>query len=319
MKIIFMGTPEFAVPSLKLLYFAEAVEVLAVLTQPDRPKGRGKKLQPSPVKQFALEHDIPVYQPARLRKDQETLNFLKSSGADIFVTVAFGQILSKEVLDIPPYGTVNLHASLLPKYRGANPIQWAIINGDTSTGITTMLTEEGVDCGDMILKQEIPISLETDTIQLSKEMSEIGARVLLESLLGLYEGAITPVKQDHEQATKAPKLTKEKGNINWEETTYNIHNLIRGSKPWPGSYTSFNDSTLKVSTSSIPVSSEKEPGEEPGMIKEISKHAIRVTTGDAYIDIVMIQPPNKAVMKAVDWARGARVQPGDKFNFKQES
>lgn len=313
MKIVFMGTPEFAVPSLTLLQHSETIEILAVITQPDRPAGRGKKLQESPVKKFAKEHNIKVFQPSKIRKDEETLNYLKNCGADAFVTVAFGQILSKEILDIPRLGTINLHGSLLPEYRGANPIQWSIINGDTITGATTMLTEEGVDCGDMLLKHEIPILLEDDTLSIAIKMANTGSRVLIDTLLGLKEGTIKPEPQDHEKATKAPKLKKEFGLIKWEETSYKIHNIIRGTKPWPMAYTYYNGKLIKIHKSFLPPISDENGQPEPGTIKEVCKESIQVYTGDGFIDIVDLQPPNKAVMSATAWARGARLKPGDRF------
>lgn len=314
MKIVFMGTPEFAVPSLNLLYHSEIIDVIAVITQPDRPSGRGHKLTPSPVKTFALENDIPVFQPVKIRNDPETINLLKHSNADAFVTVAFGQILSKEILDIPPLGTINLHASLLPKYRGPNPIQWAIISGETTTGLTTMLTEEGVDCGDILIATEIPILMDYDAAHLTKTMSNLGSRLIVDTLLGLYEGSIAPTKQDHTQATHAPKLKKDTGKIQWGLTTWKIHNLIRGTLPWPGAYTYYNDQLIKIHSSYIPCLSEEKKEHEAGTIKAFSKSALQVFTGDGYIDIIDVQPPNKPVIKAVDWARGARVSVGERFH-----
>ncbi len=308
-----MGTPEFAVPSLRLLHHAELIDVIAVITQPDRPAGRGKKLQISPVKQYALENEIFYLQPSKIKNDKEVIDYLKNSNADAFVTVAFGQILSKEILDIPPLGTINLHASLLPEYRGPNPIQWAIINGDKKTGVTTMLTEEGIDCGDILIKHEVPILLDYDSIKLTRDISNIGARVLADTVLGLCQGTITPVKQDHSKATKAPKLKKEKGNISWNDTTLNIHNIIRGTRPWPGSYTSFNGKIIKINKSFMPGISDDNKEFKPGSIINITKTAIQVRTGDGYIELLELQPPNKPVMPAKDWARGARVKPGDMF------
>lgn len=312
MKIVFMGTPEFAVPSLKLLFYSDAIEILAVITQPDRPAGRGNKLQESPVKKFAIENNIKIFQPEKIRKDLVTLNYLKNCPADAFVTVAFGQILSKEILDIPRLGTINLHGSLLPEYRGANPIQWAIINGDTITGATTMLTEEGVDCGDMLLKHEIPILLDDDTITIAVKMANTGSRVLLDTLLGLNEGTIKPEPQNHELATKAPKLNKDSGKINWDNTSYSIHNLIRGTKPWPMAYTHFGGMLLKIHKSSLPPLTDEQKA-PAGKIKSISKDIIQVYTGDGYIDIIELQPPNKPVMNAAAWARGARLEAGSSF------
>lgn len=314
MKIVFMGTPEFAIPSLKLIHSCDMVDIIAVVTQPDRPAGRGKKLKASPTKEFALEHGINVLQPEKIRKDQEVLDFLRTCNADAFVTVAFGQILSKEILDMPKLGTVNLHASLLPDYRGPNPIQWSIINGDEVTGVTTMLTDVGVDSGDMLLKQEMPISLDTNAEVLTRTMASLGARVLLDTILGLYENSIKPTPQEHEKATKAPKLNKEDGKIDWTNPTIKIHNLIRGTRPWPGAYTFFNGDLLKVHASYMNYLYDDDQEKTPGVIKEIDNKSIKVFTGDGYIELHQVQPPNKPAMKAVDWARGARVKPGDKFD-----
>lgn len=308
-----MGTPEFAVPSLKLLYHAEPIDVIAVITQPDRPAGRGNKLQPSPIKIFAQDNDIPVFQPVKIKNDPETLGFLAKSHADAFVTVAFGQILSKEILDMPRLGTINLHASLLPKYRGANPIQWAIINGETTTGITTMLTEEGVDCGDILLQQEIPVLIDDNAEIIAKKISSIGSRALMDSLVALNEGLIKPTKQDHSKASKAPKLKKSIGQINWGLSTWKIHNLIRGTKPWPGTYTYFNDKIIKIHSSYIPSLAEGRVGSDPGTIRDITDQTIQIYTGDGYIDILEVQPSNKPKMKAPDWANGARLKAGDRF------
>ena len=310
-----MGTPEFAVPSLKLLYYADHIDILAVITQPDRPAGRGKKLQQSPVKQFALQHEIPIFQPEKLKECKQTLSFLQASNADAFVTVAFGQILTKDVLDLPRIGTINLHASLLPKYRGANPIQRAVLNGDSITGVTTMLTDEGVDCGDMLLKHEIPILIDDTTLDLAIKMSAIGSRMLVDSLKGLDAGVIKPIKQKDEEATKARKMKKSAGNIKWESTTWKIHNLIRGSKPWPGAYSYFDNKPIKIHLSYLPPIHEDTEGMVPGTIKNITHNAIRVCTGDGYIDVLEVQPPNKPKIKASSWAQGARLKTGDRFVY----
>ncbi|MEW5822233.1 MAG: methionyl-tRNA formyltransferase [Cyanobacteriota bacterium] len=314
MKIVFMGTPEFAVPSLELLHFADPIDVIAVITQPDRPAGRGNKIQQPPIKIFANDKLIETFQPEKIREDNNVIDFLKHSNADAFVTVAFGQILSKEILDIPRLGTINLHASLLPKYRGANPIQWAIINGDSTTGVTTMLTEEGVDCGPVLLRQELPITIDDNAIHLTKIMSRIGSRVLLDTLIGLNEGVIKPIPQDHSMATKAPKLKKSRGNIKWDHSAWQIHNIIRGTKPWPGAYSYFNNKLIKIHSSYLPSLSEEKKDFKPGEIKDITKSTLQVYTGNGYLDITEVQPLNKSVMKAVDWARGTRIQPGEKFS-----
>lgn len=313
MKIVFMGTPSFALPSLQLLYFADAFDILAVITQPDKPAGRGNKVIPSPVKDFALKHEIPIYQPTRMRKDKELIDILKKIKPDMFVTVAFGQILSKEILDIPPFGTINLHASMLPKYRGPNPIQWAIINGEPRTGVTTMLTAEEVDSGDILICQDLPILPDYDTRYLSRLLASLGSRILGDSLISFYEGYLKPKKQNHTEATMAPMLKKEMGLVNWNKPTWEIHNLIRGTKPWPGTYTYFRGEILKIHTSSVPVIIDEYNHEEPGTIKKQCKKIIQVYTNDGYIDIIDVQPPNKPIINAGDWARGARLADNDKF------
>lgn len=313
LKIIFMGTPEFAVPSLQVLYYSDLIEILSVITQPDRPAGRGGQIKISPIKELANKLSIPVFQPDQIKKDNDIINYLKNCKADAFVTVAFGQILSKEILDIPKLGTINLHASLLPKYRGPNPIQRAVINGDLETGITTMLTNEGVDTGDILLMQQIPILIDYTSVGLSKLISNLGARLLADTVIGLFEGAITPKVQDNSLSCKAPKLKKEDGLINWGNTTFNIYNLIRGSKPWPGAYTYYKDSLIKIHSSFIPCIKDEIIKHEPGTIINITDNAIQVSTLDSYIDIINIQPSNKPIMNATEWARGARISKGDKF------
>lgn len=313
MNIVFMGTPQFALPTLELLYNSKIVNVMAIVTQPDRKAGRGNKIQQSPIKKFAVEHNIQVFQPEKLKEDEETLSYLKSSRAEAFVTAAFGQILSNEVLEIPKYGTINLHASLLPKYRGANPIQWCIIKGDKVSGVTTMLTGEGVDCGDVLIAHEIDIDINDDAVILTEKMSQQGAKVMLDTLIGLENGTITPVAQNNDLATRAPKLKKSLGNVKWEKTTFEIHNIIRGRKPWPGAFTHHEGNIIKLHKSQMsPDDIEKDTG-EPGVIKAITKQSIQVYTGDSYLEIIELQPPNKSIMKAVDWARGVRLEPGDRL------
>lgn len=315
MKIVFMGTPSFALPSLQLLYYADAFDILAVITQPDRPAGRGNKVISSPVKDFATRHEITTYQPEKIKKDKELIEILKNLKPDMLVTVAFGQILSKEILEIPPFGTINLHASMLPKYRGANPIQWAIINGDERTGVTTMITEESVDSGDMLMSQDLPILIDYDTKHLSRLMASLGSRILGDTLVAFYEGSLKPVKQNHNEATMAPMLKKEMGKIDWSKSTWTIHNLIRGTKPWPGAYTYFKGDVLKIHTSFIPPIKDEPVQSQPGMIKRIAQKFIQVYTGDTYIDIIEVQPSNKPILNAGDWARGARLTTKDMFSF----
>ncbi len=232
-----MGTPRFAVPTLEAIVEA-GHEVLAVLTQPDRPKGRGQALMAPPVKECALRLGLRVEQPERVRRP-EAVELLRGRNADIMVVVGYGQIIPQSILDLPRLGIVNVHASLLPKYRGAGPIQWAIANGETITGVTTMRIDAGLDTGDILLMRETPIGPEEDAPQLGERLSRIGAELLVETLTGLQGGAITPIPQDNTQATYAPLLKKEDGRIDWSHTATVIHNRARGFLPWPGCYTRF--------------------------------------------------------------------------------
>lgn len=237
LRIVYMGTPRFAVPTLEAIVGA-GHEVLAVLTQPDRPKGRGHAMLPPPVKECALGLHLRVEQPERVRRP-ESVEMLRGLNADIMVVVGYGQIIPQSILDLPPFGIVNVHASLLPKYRGAGPIQWAIANGETVTGVTTMRIDAGLDTGDILLMRETPIGPEEDALQLGGRLSMMGAELLVETLEGLQQGSITPIPQDNTQATYAPLLKKEDGRIDWSQTATVIHNRARGFLPWPGCYTRF--------------------------------------------------------------------------------
>lgn len=306
MKTIFMGTPDFAVPSLKAL-IENNHEVLAVVTQIDRPKGRGHVLTPSPVKEFALAHGIPVLQPVRLSKEPDIIEKLKALEPDVIVTCAFGQILPQSVLDIPKFGTVNVHGSLLPKYRGAAPIQWAIINGDDKTGITTMLTDIGLDTGDILLKDEIKIPIDMTAGQLHDIMSEQGAKTLIRTLDGLGKGTITPIKQDDSQASYAPKIDKETGHIDWSNTSRRIHDTIRGTTPWPGAWTGLDGLKVRIWRSEFkecPVSMPELDREKAGTILDISENGMWVRTGNGAILIPEIQVESGKRMTPLQYACG---------------
>jgi methionyl-tRNA formyltransferase len=233
-NIVFLGTPAFAVPTLQHLLAQPDMRVLAVVSQPDRPAGRGHQLQPTPVKQAAMAAGVPVHQPQSIRKDEALLATLAALQPDVFVTIAFGQILNQPVLDIPKFGTVNVHASLLPLYRGANPIQMAIIDGQTETGLTTMLTDIGIDTGAMLLKATTPIGPDTTADALANTLSHMGGPLLADTLRQLASGQLTPIPQPHEQATHAPKLAKTDATINWNKSVQQAYNRIRGQYPWPG-------------------------------------------------------------------------------------
>ena len=238
MKIVFMGTPDFAVPSLEALIDKFGVE--AVFTQPDRPRGRGKKMVFSPVKEIAVKHDIKVFQPEKLKDDIEAVEYLKELKPDFIIVVAFGQILTKEVLDIPKYGCINLHASLLPMYRGAAPLNWVIINGEEKTGNTTMLMDVGLDTGDMLLKDEVEITKNMTSGELHDILMNRGGELLIKTIEGLAEGSITPEKQEGETCY-AKMLSKETGKINWNNSAQDIHNLIRGLNPRPIAHTTYKE------------------------------------------------------------------------------
>lgn len=312
MRIVFLGTPQIAVPSLEYLINKEDVEVLAVVTQPNKPAGRGKKLCTTPVCCVAKEYDIPVYQPKSIRKDSELIKILKQLNPDFSVTFAFGQILSQEVLDIPKYGTVNLHASLLPEYRGANPIQAPIVNGDKKTGITTMLTDIGVDTGAIVRQKEIEITENMTTPELHDIISDVSPEFIYESLKGLKDGSIVPRPQEHEKATHAPKVKKEDGLINWSEPAEKIHNKVRGLKPWPGASTYIKDTCIKITETRLN-HKEKINSDNYGEIIDKIDDGIKVITGDGVIIITKVQPACKAEMDALSWYNGARLQKSDKF------
>jgi methionyl-tRNA formyltransferase len=311
MKIVFMGTPEFAVPTLRSL-FETAHEVAAVVTQPDRPKGRGRKLTPSPVKVLAEHYHAPVLQPAKVRKNQKFHEQLRALAPDVIVVAAYGQILPEAVLQIPPQGCINVHASLLPKYRGAAPMHWAIIRGERETGITTMLMDKGMDTGDMLLQQPAPIT-EDDTVgTLHDTLSEVGARLLAQTLRQIEHGTLTPTPQDDAAATYAPLLTKADGRIDWQDSARDIFNRVRGLFPWPGAYTYFRDRTVKFLQVAV-VSDDFEPA-APGAVVALSNETGPViATGDGYLRILRIQPPNKRPMACSDFCRGYHLAVGDRF------
>ncbi|SHE60145.1 methionyl-tRNA formyltransferase [Clostridium fallax] len=287
MNIVFMGTPDFAVPSLKGLI--EKFGVKAVFTQPDRPKGRGKKLAMSPVKEVALENNIPVYQPISIRKEPEVIEKLREMKPDFIIVVAFGQILPKEVLEIPKYACINLHASLLPKYRGAAPINWAIVNGEKVSGNTTMLMDVGLDTGDMLLKNQIEITDEMTAGELHDKLMESGSSLLVETIEKMVKGEITPIKQEDDKSCYASMINKDLAKINWKDDALTIHNLIRGFNPWPIAHTLYGDKAMKVYESEV---ANGKTDKEPGTILEVSKKGIEVATGSGILLIKKVQFPN---------------------------
>ena len=300
-KIVFWGTPDIGLKSLDYLNNSDKIEVCAVVTQPDKPAGRGKKLQASPIKKYALEHNIPVFQPQSIRKEPEIQEELKQFEPDFFVTFAFGQILSQEVLDIPKYETINLHASLLPKYRGANPIQRAIINGDSETGICTMITELGLDCGDICKKLVIPISESMNCEELWNEIGEKSPQMIEQTLVELRNGTLKPEKQCEDGVCMAPKLTKEECLIDWSKSNTAIHNLVRGVCRSPGAYFMFNNKIIKV------IETEKIDGSGvQGEIAAHSKDGVDMGCGKGLIRLITVKPEGKGEMKASDWYNGVK-------------
>lgn len=300
-KIVFFGTPDIGLKSLDYLHNSDKIEVCAVVTQPDKPAGRGNKLQASPIKKYALEHNIPFFQPKSIRKEPEIQAELKKFEPDFFVTFAFGQILSQEVLDIPKYETINLHASLLPKYRGANPIQRAIINGDKETGICTMITELGLDCGDICQKLVIPISDTMNCEELWNEIGEKSPKMLEDTLVSLKNGTLKPQKQCEDGVCMAPKLQKEECLIDWSKSNKDIHNLVRGVCRSPSAYFIHNDKIIKV-IETKPV----EGSGSQGQIISHSKDGVDMGCGSGLVRLITVKPEGKGEMKASDWYNGLK-------------
>lgn len=305
MNIVFMGTPEFAVPSLKRLI--EEFGVKAVFTQPDRPKGRGKKLGLSPVKEVALEHNIPVYQPLKIRGNEEVINEIKAMEPDFIIVVAFGQLLPKEVLDIPKYGCINLHGSLLPKYRGAAPIQWSVINGEKKSGNTTMLMDVGLDTGDMLLKDEVDITENMTAGELYDTLMKRGAELLANTIKAVKNGSVVPEKQNNEESSYASMLNKEIAKIDWNISAKRIHNLIRGLNPWPIAYTYYKDEMMKIYQSKV---IERQHKLNPGTIIKVSKSGIEVATGDGILLIEKVQFPNGKPLSVEQYINGHTIEEG---------
>ena len=301
-SIVFFGTPIIALKSLEYLYNSDKINVLAVVTQPDKPAGRGHKLTMSPIKEFALSKNLPIFQPKSIRKSEETIEALKALKPDFFVTFAFGQILSQEVLDIPKYETINLHASLLPKYRGANPIQRAIMNGDKETGICTMITELGLDCGDVCMKEVIQICNTTTCVDLYEEISEKSPELLEHTLIGLVEQTITPIKQCEEGVCFANKVDKEECLIDWQNDAESINNLIRGIYKFPCAYFIHNNKIIKVLEAKVCNGTGK-----VGEIININKQGIEFACGSGSLLLTRVKPEGKGEMNARDWANGLKL------------
>ena len=304
-----MGTPDFSVGTLEALVEA-GHEVCLVVTQPDKPKGRGKEMQYTPVKEAALKHGIEVYQPRRIR-EAECVEKLRQYNADIMVVVAFGQIIPKEILEMVPYGCVNVHASLLPKYRGAAPIQWSIIDGEVVTGVTTMQMDEGLDTGDMLLKTEVPITAEETGESLHDKLAKAGAALCVETLAKLQEGSIVPEKQGESPTAYAKMLDKKLGNIDWTKSAVEIERLVRGLNSWPSAYTYWNKKVVKIWKASV---TDENSNEQVGTVVKVEKDGFYVQTGNGLLKVLELQIPGKKRMDAGAFLRGYTIEPGEVFH-----
>lgn len=305
MKAVFMGTPDFSVPILDALVKA-GHEVLAVVTQTDKPKGRGKEMQPTPVKEAALKHNIPVYQPLKVR-EEEFVEKLKEMNPEVIVVVAYGQVLPKSILDIPKYGCINVHASLLPKYRGAAPIQRVVLDGEKVTGVTTMYMEEGLDTGDMLLKEEITLDEKETYGSLHDRLKELGGPIAVKTLKALEGGTAVRIKQNDDEANYAKMIKKSMGKIDFNDEAVVIERLIRGMNPWPSAYTSFNGKTLKIWDADV---IEKEYDGVPGEIVEIDKDSFVIKTGKGALKILSLQLEGKKRMDTDAFLRGVKIEKG---------
>jgi len=305
MKIVYMGTPDFAVPPLAALV-QNGYEVTAVVTQPDKPKGRGKTLLPTPVKEEAMKHDIPVYQPLKVR-EPEFVETLKKLEPDMIIVAAFGQIIPKAILEMPHFGCVNVHASLLPKYRGAAPIQWAVLNGDQVTGVTTMRMDEGLDTGDMIMKQEVIVDENETGGSLFDKLSEVGAKLCVKTMEAIENGTAVYTPQDDALATHTGKIQKEMGSIDWSKDAEVIERLVRGLNPWPSAYTRIDDKNLKIWRAKV-ISHEVKAA--PGCILKVTKDELEVQTGNGVLALLEVQLEGKKRMTTDAFLRGYHVTEG---------
>lgn len=302
MKLVYMGTPDFAVAPLEAIIKA-GHEVSAVVTQPDKQKGRGKEVQMTPVKQCALKHGIPVLQPVKIR-EQEAVEELKSYPADLFVVAAFGQLLSEEILSMPRFGCVNIHASLLPAYRGAAPIQWVILNGETRTGVTIQQMAKGLDTGDMLLKKTVEIDEKETGASLHDKLMQAGAELIVEVLPKIEKGELIPEKQDESKASYFGRLTKSMGLIDWNKDAVSIERLIRGLNSWPSAYTGYKGKTLKIWDGEVIPGKAKEA---PGTVTQVSKDSFTVAAGEGSIRVTSLQLEGKRRVPAKDFLLGYEV------------
>nr|WP_296006676.1 methionyl-tRNA formyltransferase [uncultured Blautia sp.] len=307
MRVIFMGTPDFATGTLEEIVKA-GHEVVGVVTQPDKPKGRGKTMMPTPVKETALKYDLPVYQPKKVR-ESEFVELLRSLNPDVMVVAAFGQIITKEILDMPKYGCINVHASLLPAYRGAAPIQWAIINGDKESGVTIMQMDEGIDTGDMIEKAVVPIAEDETGGSLFDKLSHTGAKLCVKVLKDLEEGTAVREKQPEESTTPYAKMIDKKmGEVDWKKSAKEIEQLIRGLNPWPSAYTKVHGKTLKIWKANVLSETSQM---NPGQIARVTKDGFAVQTGQGILEIQELQLEGKKRMDTSSFLRGYPLAEGE--------
>jgi methionyl-tRNA formyltransferase len=324
MKVVFCGTPQFAVPTLKHLRTQPEFEIAAVVTQPDRPSGRGMQVSFSPVKEAALAAGVSVHQPEKIRSP-ESQEILQRIAPDVIVIIAYGQIIPSRLLPIPKFGWINLHASLLPKYRGAAPINWAIVNGETKSGLTTMCIDAGMDTGDMLLQMEMAVGPQETTPELAARMAEAGAPLMVDTLKGLAAGTLRPRPQDHAQSTYAPLLKKEDGRIDWSRPANEIYNRMRGFTPWPGAYTMFRERTCHILGE--PVSKDQqEPASRqsttmpsqcspPGTVR-LSGEGLFVSCGGATeLQVLSVKREGGKKVDALEFAAGARLTEGERFRY----
>ena len=308
-RLVFCGTPQFAVPSLKHLLEQQDFDVVGVFTQPDRPRGRGQKISHSPVKEIALAEEIPVFQPAKVRAP-EVEEQIRKLAPEAIVIIAYGQIIPARLLGIPEHGWINLHASLLPKYRGAAPINWAIVNGETRTGLTTMRIDAGMDTGEMLLQEELAVGPDDTAPELAARMSEAGAPLLVKTLRGLVEGTVTGRAQNHAVATLAPPLKREDGRVDWTQPAQEIYNRMRGFAPWPGTYTEFRGQTCHLSGKAL---SNQKAEAVPGTILA-GRGTVRVACGGgSLLELRHVKLEGRKEVTASAFANGARLQVGERL------
>lgn len=318
MRILFMGTPDFALPSLRALVAAEEV-VVAVLTQPDRPRGRGLKVAPPPVKTLALELGIPVLQPEKL-KSAEVRSRVEELTPDLIAVAAYGRFIPPAIFNLPPHGSINLHPSLLPRYRGAAPVNWAIINGDETTGVTVLEMTEEMDAGRILLQSEVPVGQDETTGELLERLAEVGAPLLCRAVRGIADGEIDPVAQGEAQVTLAPRLTKEDGLIDWRQPARRIHNRVRGLHPWPGAYTTLRGKRLTLHRTRL-LEEHGGPQEHggggkpgigrPGTVRALSPEGIEVHCGEGVLALVEVQLEGRRRLTAAQFITGTSLAPGD--------